>query len=265
MSEPFRILTVCTGNICRSPAAEFLLRRELGAGVAVTSAGVAALVDEPVDPQMADRLRADGLGTEGFRARRLTPAMIEEADLVLAMTRAHRAEVVTAVPRALGRAFTLTEYATILDQWVECGRRRPFYTVRTPDRLAEFTAVAARLRGTVRFAAPEEYDIPDPFQAAPEVYDVAYGRIGAAVAAVAAELRGGEPTAGVPVRATPMPSFRPPASVPGTLVQRPAPTWQAPGGADLPAPQAETPWVPERDRRESGQRGLRGLFRRRRP
>lgn len=241
MSEPFRILTVCTGNICRSPAAEYLLRRALGPGVTVASAGTAALVDRPVDQQMADRLRADGVPTDGFRARYLVPALIEGADLVLAMTRDHRAEVVTAVPRALGRTFTLTEYAAILDRWSEDGRLRPFYTLRVPDRLAEFTAVAARRRGTVRFADQDDYDVPDPFRAAEVVYDEAFRRISAAVEVIAAGLYDD-------------------ASGRADL-----------GARGLPAPAPEVPWGvsgPDREGtgpQESGERGLRRLFGRRRP
>ncbi|MEA5155193.1 hypothetical protein [Raineyella sp.] len=256
MSAPFRILTVCTGNICRSPAAEYLLRRALGPGVTVASAGTAALVDRPVDPPMADRLRADGLSTDGFHARYLVPALIEGADLVLAMTREHRAEVVTAVPRALGRTFTLTEYAALLDQWSEGGRPRPFYTIRVPDRLAEFTVAAARRRGTVRFADPGDYDVPDPFRAAEVVYDEAFRRISAAVDTVAAGLH----AAGSAPRE---------AGSPGSAGGRGASAATRPGAPVVPAPSAEAPWVepgrPAPGPQESRARGLRRLFGRHRP
>ncbi|QGF24213.1 low molecular weight phosphatase family protein [Raineyella fluvialis] len=254
MSEPFRILTVCTGNICRSPAAEFLLRRGLGAGVVVESAGVAALVDRPVDPQMAERLRAGGVDTDGFRARYLTPELIERADLVLAMTRDHRAEVVTAVPRALGRTFTLTEYAAALEQWTEGGQTQPFYTLRVPDRLAEFTAIAAQRRGTIRFTDPDQYDVPDPFRAAPGVYDEALRRIGAAVDSIVGRLRGLEPVAGPDSADRGMSEVWGGASAAG-----PGP------GQDRSGPVAERPWGQGAAGEGSDEGGLRRLFRRRRP
>ncbi|WOP17620.1 hypothetical protein [Raineyella sp. LH-20] len=254
MAAPFRILTVCTGNVCRSPVAEFLLRHALGPGVEVASAGVAALVDAPVDPPMVDRLRTGGVvDTAGFRARRLTAAMIQEADLILAMTRDHRADVVTEVPQALGRTFTLTEYAAILARWAD---GRTFYTVRTSDRLAEFTAEAARLRGTVRFDAPAEYDVPDPFRAAPEVYDLAYDRIGAAVAAIAAVLRRDSGPGGTGV----------PGTAPRRAIEVEPDSMTAPSGEGPAArPRPEMPREPVAERSDSGQGGLRGLFRRHRP
>ena len=47
------MLFVCTGNVCRSPMAEYLLRAEAGAALAVTSAGMQALIGEPMDPPSA--------------------------------------------------------------------------------------------------------------------------------------------------------------------------------------------------------------------
>ncbi|SDB80136.1 protein-tyrosine phosphatase [Raineyella antarctica] len=178
MDHQFRILTVCTGNICRSPAAELLLRRGLGPGVLVESAGTHALVDSPIDPLMASTLGLAGAGPDSFRARALVPEMIERADLVLAMSREHRSEVVTLVPTAVRRTFTLTEFAAVLAGWEEDGQSRPFYTVRPGERLEEFMAVAARRRSSGR---PAEYDIPDPFRMAPEVYRDAADRISLAV------------------------------------------------------------------------------------
>ena len=82
---------VCEGNLCRSPLAERLLRlRTKGSDVHVTSAGVIAAVGEPIDPLAADELVRLGGDPEGFEARRLTPAMLEDADLVLTATRAIR-------------------------------------------------------------------------------------------------------------------------------------------------------------------------------
>mgnify|MGYP002738687724 CR=1 FL=1 len=51
--SPYRILTVCTGNVCRSPAAERLLEHTLNPSVTVRSAGTRALVGEPIHPPMA--------------------------------------------------------------------------------------------------------------------------------------------------------------------------------------------------------------------
>ena len=69
-----RVLTVCTGNIHRSPAAQYLLAEGFGphSGILVASAGTRAVVGAPVSDQMAALLRADGIDPAGFAARRLT-------------------------------------------------------------------------------------------------------------------------------------------------------------------------------------------------
>ncbi|MCS6787103.1 MAG: low molecular weight protein arginine phosphatase, partial [Thiobacillaceae bacterium] len=83
-----RILVVCTGNVCRSPASEALLRQRLlraGSQVEVQSAGVAALVGESADPLIRSRLLALGLDIETHRARQLEPEHARWSDLILVM------------------------------------------------------------------------------------------------------------------------------------------------------------------------------------
>lgn len=95
----FNIVTVCTGNICRSPMAQALLARELNdAGlqdrVSVTSAGI---TDEehgnPVDPRAATVLARHGLELPDHQAHRITDDELENADLLLAMTEEHQSEL----------------------------------------------------------------------------------------------------------------------------------------------------------------------------
>jgi len=115
-AAPFCVLTVCTGNVCRSPAAERLLLARLGdgAGVVVSSAGTHALAGAPMTPQTAELVVQHGGDPGGFRARQLDADLVTRADLVLTMTRAHRAAVVDLAPRAVGYTFTLRELARIV-------------------------------------------------------------------------------------------------------------------------------------------------------
>ena len=109
---PYRVVMVCTGNICRSAMAEVVLRDRLAAagipdsgpgGVTVTSAGVS---DEergnPIDSRARRVLTEAGYGTgaddvsratdiviSSHTAHRITDAEIAEADLLLAMTDSH--------------------------------------------------------------------------------------------------------------------------------------------------------------------------------
>ena len=100
----FRILFVCVGNVCRSPLGERLLASRLeGRGVEVSSAGVGALVGEPMTPESVQHVEAYGAKADGFVSRQLDPAMVDESDLVLTATRAIRSRVLEDSPGALRR------------------------------------------------------------------------------------------------------------------------------------------------------------------
>ncbi len=170
-----RVLVLCTGNVCRSPAAELLLRRGLGpaAGVEVTSAGTSALEGEPVAGPMARLLRARGIEPDGFAARQLQPADVRDADLVLTMTTAQRRSVVSSVPGAVRRTFTLVEFAELA-------------AVAEVDRLPGGPAdrIAAVLRAAPRARARRTStgdDVEDPYGRPPEVFERVLGAIAAAV------------------------------------------------------------------------------------
>jgi protein-tyrosine phosphatase len=110
-----KILFVCTANICRSPmaAAMFNALAEDGAlSFQAESAGTAALEGRPMAENSLAALEEAGIYPEPHRARRVSEAMIEEAELVLAMTPQHAATL-----RRLGGEpprgiHTLPEYAT---------------------------------------------------------------------------------------------------------------------------------------------------------
>lgn len=88
-----RILLVCTGNTCRSPMAEVLLRRALESvsaeGVTVSSAGTGAMVGEPASEGSYLVALENGLDLAAHRARVVTREMLTETDLVLTMSRSH--------------------------------------------------------------------------------------------------------------------------------------------------------------------------------
>ena len=111
-----RILIVCIGNICRSPTAEIVLRHALSDNdFDVSSAGLEALVDRPLDPTAATLLRERGLDPGQHRARQLTPDLLAAADLVLVMERAHQARIVREAPQASGKTLLLGKWRGDLD------------------------------------------------------------------------------------------------------------------------------------------------------
>ena len=110
------VLVVCTGNICRSPAAQLVLGAALDDSVVVASAGTGAVVGAPVAPGMARLLADRGLDPSGFVARALTEDQVRSADLVLTMTRRHRTAVLELAPWALRRTFLFTELTSIAER-----------------------------------------------------------------------------------------------------------------------------------------------------
>ena len=105
-----RVLTVCTGNICRSPAAEFLLRRrieEVGRPVEAHAAGIGALVNHPAEETTRTMLQARGVDLSVHRASQLTPERLRWAELILVMEKHHRDAVLAMDPTARGKTFLL--------------------------------------------------------------------------------------------------------------------------------------------------------------
>jgi protein-tyrosine phosphatase len=183
----FRVLTVCTGNICRSPAAERLIRRvwaDEAAGVEVVSGGTDAMVGEPIQISMAHLLEQSGAYSAQFCAQLLTRDLVEGADLVLGMTRRHRAAAVSFEPAATARTFTLREFARLVVDGADD-------FVPTPDRagsLRRAVELAASRRGPV--LDPSSDDIADPYGRELEAYHVAFAQIAEAVDLVGRVLDG---------------------------------------------------------------------------
>ena len=151
------ILVVCTGNICRSPMAEGLLRvaldRRLGERApSVSSAGTMGLGGYAASPEGVEAARELGADIEGHVARRLSTPMAEEADLLLCMASEHREIVASASPALAARAFTLKELVRLLETLPE--------SQGDPLEVRLSAADAARRAGAV--PPSQDDDIADP-------------------------------------------------------------------------------------------------------
>jgi protein-tyrosine phosphatase len=184
----FTVLTVCTGNICRSPAVERLLAARLGddSQVLATSAGTRAVVGSPVSGPMVPLMRAAGASADAFVARQLTPAIVREADLVLALTRQHRSTVVDLHPAAVRRTFTLRELAR-LAATVDPDDLPPGSPA---ERLAALVPLAAAERGRNHHARAGDDDVIDPYRRGDAVYADVFRTIQPAVELLARLARG---------------------------------------------------------------------------
>jgi low molecular weight protein-tyrosine phosphatase len=154
----FAILHVCVGNLCRSVLAERLTtleaERRFRRGtdvVQVSSAGTRARPGAPMHPYAAAALRARGAPTDHSAARRLTSDLIAAADLVLTATTAERDDVLTMLPDALDRTFTLREFA-----------RLAAHLPRVGLEPAAVVSTALGLRWHMAAAALDDDDIADP-------------------------------------------------------------------------------------------------------
>lgn len=194
------VLAVCTGNVCRSPAVEMMLRHGVhglpglaGPDCVVRSAGTAALAGQPMDSRMVEALDHQGTPVTGFTARQLEPDMIEAADLIITADRGHRSVVVGQAPGALDRTFTLLEFArycavllernevtaggaSVVDELAigslltgaasSADRGRAYVRAEEPQaqRVTDLLQFVVRNRGLVHPVRPQDDDVTDPWR-----------------------------------------------------------------------------------------------------
>ena len=103
------ILVVCTGNICRSPTGEYLLKKELGPDFNVISAGLGALVDNPAHEISQKIAMEHGIDMSAHRARQINLDILKWADLILVMENGHKRELLRRYPWLEGKVFRYGE------------------------------------------------------------------------------------------------------------------------------------------------------------
>ncbi|GAA2527065.1 MBL fold metallo-hydrolase [Rarobacter incanus] len=175
-SERFTILTVCTGNVCRSPLAEMLLRAwagglpaPLAAAVSVRSAGTQAPVGATMSGGSVQLAASQGLADPAHAARQLGKSDLAEADLILVATRSHRQQVARMFPRAARKTFTIREFGALANAVDTADLPAQLETV---EDVRQALAAIARQRGLggKRDAATD--DIIDPYKRSQAVYDM---------------------------------------------------------------------------------------------
>lgn len=179
-ANAFTVLTICTGNICRSPFAEAALRSRAieHAALAFRSAGTHADNGRLAPPQAQAIASTNALSLDAHRARYLDEESLAGVSLVLAMAREHRRAAVEVSPRATRFTFTLTEFARLVDT-IESDELRATTSPHGADSSARLTAavaLAASRRGSLPPAGDAD-DIVDPFGHRDAVYETMAAQI----------------------------------------------------------------------------------------
>ena len=112
----FAILFVCTGNTCRSSMAGaiaegILSQKDAAKKVKIISAGTSVIPGSKAAEFAIEVMEERGLDLKEHTAKQLVPELINEADLVLTMTREHKHHVLTIALHSGEKVFTLKEYA----------------------------------------------------------------------------------------------------------------------------------------------------------
>lgn len=159
------ILVVCTGNVCRSPAAEGFLRRALiersgDEAPLVSSAGTVGWEGSPATPESVAAAAERGADISTHVARRLTTDLIDGADLVIGLSAEHREAVGQLDPPAASKTFTLKELGRVLEA----------LPAGAPHGLAERVGAANALRRAGFAGNPLDEDVVDPLGMPMETY-----------------------------------------------------------------------------------------------
>ena len=177
-TAPFRVLFVCTGNICRSRIAEQVFRARFGdaagpGAIEFSSAGTYAMVGSEMPDQAVGVAEWLGGTADGHRSQQLEAPLIERADLVIALTREHRSEIARKVPRASRYTFTLREAARLIESLsTDELATFPAADLTITDRLRAYVPLVAMQRSLVaRPENPEEDDVIDPYRRSQTIYD----------------------------------------------------------------------------------------------
>lgn len=148
------ILVICTGNVCRSPLAETILREQCGIeGLTIHSAGTDAISGRSFCEHASEMHGPSTGGGVQRRARILTPDLLDEADLILVAEYEHRGAATLMRPQARRKTFTLIEASEFISAMVaDCAQSRPNEGVATEEQFGSIVREMNNMRGAGRLS-----------------------------------------------------------------------------------------------------------------
>ncbi len=111
---PQKILFVCTGNICRSPMAEGLLKKmalDHHWSLEVQSAGLAAFNGVPATPEAVEACQEKGINISAHQSQPLSKTLVLESTLILTMTDRHKESILRKMPQLADKVCLLSDFA----------------------------------------------------------------------------------------------------------------------------------------------------------